>query len=195
MVELTAEVSGKLIEVSANLVPGGRVREGEVLVAIDPADSRAALEQCKAAQERARMGVADAQLAIEEEEARRDQALRDWKKLGRGEPSDLLARKPQLVSAQARLASALADVESAKADVGSASRNLERTVIRAPFDGVVREEFVEVGAVLAPGTRLVTLFSERSLEVELPLKLEDYALLKRDENGGVQGEVLSLIHI
>ncbi|MGJ8723419.1 MAG: efflux RND transporter periplasmic adaptor subunit [Roseibacillus sp.] len=189
VVNLTAEVTGKLIEVSSNLVPGGKVRQDEILVTIDPADYRAALEQAKAAQERTRMTVADAELAIEQEEARREQALRDWKKLGKGNPSDLLARKPQLASAQARLASAKADVESSAAEVERASRNLTRTVIRAPFDAVVRQESVEVGAVLAPGTMLATLFSESSLEVELPLKLEDYALLSRDENGAVQGDV------
>ena len=189
VVRLSAEVTGKLIEVNANLVPGGQVRKGEVLVVIDPADYRAALEQAKAAKERSRMGVADAELAMEEEDARRDQALRDWKKLGEGEPSDLLARRPQLASAQARLASAKADVASAQAEIERASRNLSRTIIRAPFDAVVREESVEVGAVLAPGALLATLFSERSLEVALPVALEDYALLQRDEHGAVQGAV------
>lgn len=189
VVDLTAEVSGKLIEVNGNLVPGGKVARDEVLVRIDPADFRAALEQAKAAQERSRMLVADAQLVIEQEVARRDQALRDWKELGRGEPSELLARVPQIASAEARLVSAKADVESAAAEVEQAQRNLGRTVIRAPFSGVVRRETVEVGAVLAPGTVLATLFSERSLEVELPLKLEDYALLKRDDSGKVEGLV------
>lgn len=189
VVTLTAEVTGKLIEVNEKLVPGGKVRQDEILVTIDPADYRAALEQAKAGQERAKQSVADAKLALEQEEARREQALRDWQNLGRGEPSDLLARKPQIASAQARLASAKAEVESAKAEVERAGRNLARTVIRAPFDAVVRDESVEVGAVLAPGTMLATLFSERSLEVELPLKLADYALLKRDENGAVLGQV------
>lgn len=189
VVNLTAEVSGKLIEVNPSLVPGGKVRQDEILAVIDPADFRAALEQSKAALERAKMGVADAQLAFEQEEARRDQALRDWQKLGKGEPSDLLARRPQLASAEARTASAKADVGSAEAEVERASRNLARTIIRAPFDAVVREEAVEVGAVLAPGAMLATLFSERSLEVELPLKLEDYALLQRDEAGQVEGRV------
>lgn len=189
VVNLTAEVTGKLIEVNANLVPGGKVRQDETLVVIDPSDYRAALEQSKASLERARMSVADAQLAIEQEEAKRDQALRDWEKLGRGPASDLLARRPQLASAEARLASSKADVESAQAEMERASRNLARTVIRAPFDAVVRQESVEIGAVLSPGTMLATLFSERSLEVELPLRLEDYALLRRNESGQVEGEV------
>lgn len=176
VVTLTAEVSGKIIEVNPQLVPGGRVREGEVLARLETADYAAALEQAKAA-------VADAELAIEQETAKRDQSLRDWESLGKGEPSSLLARKPQLASARARL-------ESAKAEAQRAARNLERTVLRAPFDAVVRQESVEVGAVLAPGTQLATLFSERSLEVELPLRLEDYALLQRDEQGQVQGEVV-----
>ncbi len=188
-VSLSAELSGKLVEVSLNLVPGGKVKKDEILVVIDPADFRVALEQAKAAAERTALSVAQAELAIEEEEARRDQALRDWKQLGKGEPSDLLARKPQLVSARARLASAKAEVASAQEEVKRARQDLERTVVRAPFDATVREESVEVGTVLTPGTAVATLFSERSLEVELPLRLEDYALLGRDEEGQVFGEV------
>ncbi len=190
VVDLTAEVSGRLIEVNANLVPGGKVRKDEALVRIDPADFDAALEQAKAGYERALMAVANAELLIQQEKARRAQALRDWAKLGGGEPSDLLARVPQIASAEAQLRSAKAEVESCSTEVEQAQRNLARTVVRAPFDGVVREEAVEVGAVLSPGTRLATLFSERSLEVELPIKLEDYALLQRDEAGKVKGEVV-----
>ncbi|MEM9080635.1 MAG: efflux RND transporter periplasmic adaptor subunit, partial [Verrucomicrobiota bacterium] len=176
VVALTAEVSGRIVEVSRNLNAGGQVREGEVLARIEAADYQAALEQAKSA-------VADAALVVEQEEAKREQALRDWEQLGRGEPSDLLVRKPQLASARARLA-------SAEAEVKRAERNLERTVIRSPFDAVVRQEAVEVGAVLLPGTQLVTLFSTKSLEVELPLKLEDYAVLERDEFGKPQGGVV-----
>ena len=189
VVSLTAEISGKLIRVNQKLVPGGTVSRDEILVEIEPADYRAALEQAKAVKERAKMSVADAQLALAQEVARREQALRDWRELGQGEPSALLERKPQLTSAEARLASARADVESAVAEVERAQRNLERTVIRAPFDAVVRQESVEVGAVLVPGMILTTLFSERDLEVELPLKLEDYAFLERDERGSVAGQV------
>ncbi|MBK1833928.1 efflux RND transporter periplasmic adaptor subunit [Roseibacillus ishigakijimensis] len=188
-VTLTAEVSGKLTEVNEKLVPGGRVRRDEILVAIEPADYRAALEQAKATRDKAKQALAEARLAIEQEEARREQALRDWEQLGGGEPSDLLVRKPQLESARARVASAEADIASAEAEIERAARNLDRTIIRAPFDAVVREESVEVGAVLAPGISIATLFSEESLEVELPLKLADYALLRRDADGQVEGEV------
>ena len=168
VVNISTEVTGKLIEVNANLVPGGKVRQDEVLVVIDPADYRAALEQAKAAVERSRMTVADGELTIQQEEARRDQALRDWKKMGKGDPSDLLSRKPQLSSARARLASAKADVASAEAEVESERVTIWRGLsFERPFDGVVRQESVEVGAVMAPGTMLATLFSEGSLEVEL----------------------------
>ena len=176
VVTLTAEVSGRIVEVSPNLVAGGRVRQGEVLARLDAADYLAAQEQAKAA-------VADAKLALDQESARRDQAIRDWKKLGKGEPSDLLARKPQIASAEARL-------NSASAEVARAARNLARTIIHAPFDSVVREKSVEIGAVLLPGAQLATLFSERNLEVELPLKLADYALIQRDGDGQVTGEVI-----
>lgn len=189
-ISLTAEVTGKIVEVNPSLVVGGEVRAHEVLLRIEQADFRAAREQAVAMVERARSVVSDAVLMLEQEEARREQALRDWEKLGEGEPSDLLVRKPQIASAKARLQSAKADVQSAVAEVARAERNLERTVLRAPFDSVVRQKSAEVGVVATPGAPLVTLFSEDNLEVELELSLEDYALIQRDESGQVAGEVV-----
>ena len=60
--------------------------------------------------------------------ARAEQAVRDWEKLGLNrDPSDLVLRKPQLVSARAR-------ITAAEAAVDKAMRDLERTEIRAPYD-------------------------------------------------------------
>ncbi|MDP0489881.1 MAG: efflux RND transporter periplasmic adaptor subunit [Verrucomicrobiota bacterium JB023] len=175
VVRLTTEVSGKVVEMSPSLRVGGRVSAGELLVQLEQGDYRTALEQAKAS-------VAEAELNLKQEEARRAQALRDWEKLGRGEPGDLLVRVPQLASAKASLASAKAEVERAR-------RNLERTVVRAPFDAIVREEEVERGAVLAVGSPVATLFSSQALDVILPVKLEDFALLRRDSQGNPIGSV------
>lgn len=162
-VRLAAEVGGRVVDKAPQLLVGGAVAKGQVLLQIDPAD----YEAVKA---RAESALAEAQLALEQEQAMAEQAVLDWRKLGRGEPSDLVLRKPQLVAAKAR-------VESARAELQRAGRDLERTLIRAPFDARVRAVSVEVGTVLAPGTPVAELYSGNELEVRLPFSLLDYGFL------------------
>lgn len=165
-VSLAAEVPGRVLSIAPDFIQGGSLKEGDVLVEIDPSDYRAALA-------RAESGLADARLALQQEQAQAEQARSDWAKLGRGEPSDLALRKPQIAAAEARIGSAEAEVELAR-------RNLERTTIRAPFDARVRRAAVEAGAVVAKGTPVGELFSATDLEVRLPFPLHDYGFLTPD---------------
>ncbi|MBG7607298.1 MAG: efflux RND transporter periplasmic adaptor subunit [Verrucomicrobia bacterium] len=173
---LAAEVGGRVMEISQNLKRGGVVKEGERLVQIDPADYRSALANSE-------VGLAEAELALEQERAQVEQAKLDWEKIGRGEPTNpLVLRGPQLAAAEARAG-------SSREEAARARRDVERTEIFAPFEAGVRSANVEVGAVVAPGTMVAELYAIGELEVRLPLSLEDFGFLSRDENGEVIGEV------
>ncbi len=174
---LAAEVGGRVMEISPNLKRGGVVKESERLVQIDPADYRSALANSEVSQ-------AEAELALEQERAQVEQAELDWEKLGRGnKPTNpLVLRGPQLAAAEARAA-------SSREEAARARRDVERTEILAPFAAGVRSANVEVGAVVAPGTMVAELYAIGELEVRLPLSLEDFGFLSRDENGEVKGEV------
>jgi RND family efflux transporter MFP subunit len=165
-VTLAAEVGGRVTSIAPEFVDGGAVTEGQVLVEIDTTNYTAALA-------RAESGLADAQLALEQENAQAEQAALDWKKLGRGEPGDLVLRKPQIRAAEAR-------IESAAAEVARAKEDLKRATIRAPFDARVRRAKVEAGAVVAPGTPVAELYSATDLEVRLPFTLRDFGYLESD---------------
>ncbi len=167
-VMLAAEVGGRVTTKSDQLVAGEMVKEGEVLIEIESSDY-------KAAEARANSALADAELALEQEQAMAEQAVIDWKKLGRGEPTDLVLRVPQLKAAEAR-------VKSAEAEQLRAKRDVERTIIRAPFDARIRRVQVEVGAVLGPGTVIAELYSTQQLEVRLPFSLLDYGFLVEGSN-------------
>jgi len=161
---LVAEVAGQIVSVSPNFVAGGFFREGEVLLQIDPSDYETALLRAQAALASRRAQYAD-------QKARSEQALKDWQNLGRpGEPSDLVLRKPQL-------AEALAGVQAAEAELQEAERDLQRTHIRVPYDGLVREKRVDVGQYVAPGTPLGMTFAIDIAEIRLPLSNEDLAYL------------------
>jgi RND family efflux transporter MFP subunit len=157
---LVAEVSGQIVSVSPNFIAGGFFREGEVLLQIDPSDYETALLRAQAALASRRAQYAD-------QKARSEQALKDWQNLGRqGEPSDLVLRKPQLAEAQA-------GVQAAEAELQEAERDLQRTRIRVPYDGLVREKRVDVGQFVSPGTPLGVTFAIDIAEIRLPLSGND----------------------
>jgi len=162
--KLVAEVAGKIVSVSSNFIAGGFFRKGEVLLQIDPSDYETALLRAEAT-------LASRNAKYTDEKARSEQALKDWNNLGReGEPSDLVLRKPQL-------AEALAGVQAAKAELQEAKRNLERTHIRVPYEGLVRSKLVDVGQYVGPGTQLGTTFAIDIAEIRLPLSAGEIAYL------------------
>jgi RND family efflux transporter MFP subunit len=188
---LVAEVAGQIVSVSSNFISGGFFREGEVLLQIDPSDYETSLL-------RAQANLASRRAQYADQKARSEQALKDWTNLGReGEPSDLVLRKPQL-------AEALAGVQAAEAELKEAERDLQRTRIRVPYDGLVRAKQVDVGQYVTPGTPLGVTFAIDTAEIRLPLSSGDLAFLDlpsatrldqahraqvilRDETGGAEG--------
>ncbi len=161
---LVAEVSGIIVKVSPNFVAGGFFRRGEPLLEIDPSDYQAGLKRAQA-----KLASRKAQFA--EQKARADQALKDWKNMGRqGEPSDLTLRKPQLAEARA-------NVQAAEADLQQAQRDLERTHIKLPYDGLVRAKQADIGQYVTPGTPLGVTFNIDTAEIRLPLSATDVAYL------------------
>ena len=161
---LVAEVSGKIVSVSPDFVAGGFFHEGDVLLQIDPSDYRAGLKRAEAA-------LASREAKLADETARSEQALKDWQNMGKpGQPSDLGLRKPQMADARANVSAAEADVEKAR-------RDLERTQITVPYDGLVRQKAVDIGQYVTPGTRLGVTFAIDTAEVRLPLTNSDLKYL------------------
>lgn len=150
------EVAGMIVEVSPSFRPGGFFEKDEVLVKLDPVDYETAVTVAKAA-------VALAKVTLAEETAKAEQALENWKALGRqGAPGELVSRAPQVARAQA-------DVASAEARVVKAERDAQRTIIRAPYAGQVLEQAVDVGQYVSQGTVLGRIFATDFVEVRLPL--------------------------
>ena len=161
---LVSEVSGIIVSVTPEFVAGGFFRKGEVLLQIDPSDYETGLKRAEAA-------LASRKAKLADETARSEQALKDWKNMGKqGQPSDLGLRKPQMADAKA-------NVSAAEADVQKARRDLERTQITVPYDGLVRQKAVDIGQYVSPGTRLGITFAIDTAEVRLPLTNSDLAYL------------------
>lgn len=164
--DLSAEVSGRIIEVADSFRAGGIFRTGELLVKIDPADYEAILANAEA-------DLANAELTLAQEEAQAEQAAADWAALGEGKASDLTLRKPQLAQAEAR-------IKSAQATLKRAQRDLDRTVVRAPFDGRVLSTSADLGQFVsaAPATPIARIFATDRAEIRLPITERDAELLE-----------------
>ncbi|WP_041411278.1 efflux RND transporter periplasmic adaptor subunit [Shewanella pealeana] len=166
--QLVTEVQGRMQSISNNFVAGGVVKKGDELAVIEPSDYEADLMQAQAS-------LAQAQAALEEEMAKGEVAKNDWKGYDGGIPPELGLRLPQLKQEQA-------NVKFQQAALARAQRNLERTVIRAPFDGIIKARNVDLGQYVTLGTNLGELYDTRIAEVRLPLSNNDLAYLESVDN-------------
>lgn len=162
-VDLIAQVTGKVVSVNSEFADGGFFKKGEVLLTIERYDYEFSLA-------RAQSALAQSQQRLAEERGRSRQARREWRELGSKEANDLFLRKPQLRAAQSA-------VTAAEADVSAAELALDRTVIRAPFDGRVQQKRVDVGQVVVNATPLAHIYALDELELRLPLSDAQLALL------------------
>ncbi|MEO1015911.1 MAG: efflux RND transporter periplasmic adaptor subunit [Pseudomonadota bacterium] len=154
-IALSAQVSGRISYVSPNFEDGGFIRRGETLARIETADFELAVV-------RAQSVVAAAEQRLAREQAEAEIALQDLQDLGIDDPSPLARREPQLAEAQASLDSAMAQLRDAELA-------LERTAIRSPFEGRVREKSVDIGQFVSPGVSIGRVFSTDAAEVALPI--------------------------
>ena len=168
-VTIQAEVAGRVVELASQVVPGGVVKKGQMLIKLDKQDYALAVSQRRAQLESARM-------QLKQEEGRQNVAKREWALMGAQknvtEAGKALAlRKPQVANARAA-------VKGARSAVSTAALALKRTQIKAPFDAVVLSEQVEVGQRIGPGQNVVRLAGTQTWWVEVSLPLEHLQYLE-----------------
>jgi RND family efflux transporter MFP subunit len=198
---VAAEVTGVVRAVAPALQAGVAVVPNEELVRIDDRDLREALQSARArrsktqaeakrlATERKTNGqkleISREELKASEREVSRIEGLE-----GRGgatkseldkERLRFLVRRGAVLDFEGRDASLEAQLErnrfesaELEAAIAKAQLDLERTVIRAPFAGVIVEKEVELGALVAPGTILFELVDLARVEIPVALPASRY---------------------
>ncbi len=142
----------------------------EILFDVDDYVERGAvLLRMKDTEQRARVRRAEA--ALSEAEARLRQAESEYARI-RGIFEKKLVSRSAMDKATAELKAARARVRQAKAALAEAREQLEHTVVRAPYSGIVVERHVQVGEIATPGKPLMTGISLETLRavVMLPQK-------------------------
>lgn len=165
---LIAQVSGQITHVSEQFRDGGFFEKGDILVQLDDRDYTSEVKVSQA-------NLLSSNQVLLEEQARVDQAKADWQRLGNGQKaSALVLRQPQLEAAKAKVLSAQAQLDKAKL-------LLERTKIIAPYAGRILKKQVDIGQVVSGNSQLATIFAVDSVEIRLPIKNKDLALINLPE--------------
>ena len=208
--ELRFEVGGRVTQ--RRVEPGMAVTAGEPLLALDDGDLQVAVteararleqEQTQISRDRRLQVLARDNVALQRAEVKRLESLSER---SLGSASQLDAARSRLLQLESELAQLRASVDSAEARLAlreaaleRAERDLARSVLKAPFAGVVNEVLLETGDYVAPGGLAAVLVDPSALDFYAELRGEVARALERDQTVQVtadgqrlQGRILAL---
>jgi RND family efflux transporter MFP subunit len=169
---VSAKITGKVAEVL--IEEGMQVKEGDVLARLDDTEARAqlALDQAQLAATRAQLAEIRAQLVQVERDYTRQRGLADRRIISAQALDAALAQRDML---RARLASTEEQIRVAQESVTVAQVQLDNTVVRAPFSGVVVAKAAQPGEMISPisagggftRTGIGTIVDMDSLEIQV----------------------------
>jgi RND family efflux transporter MFP subunit len=153
---LSAQTSGRVASIAVDV--NDHVAQGAVLLRLTAVEQSAAASTARAQQR------ATAALATEAEARyKRATELIDRQLISRDEFDRVRAARDTAVAAN----------ESAAAQVNQVEQQLQYTVVRAPFAGIVTARQVEPGETVAPGQPLLTLYAPGELRIEIQVPQSD----------------------
>lgn len=147
--DLRAEVSAVVLAVLKE--NGDPVRRGDVLVRLDQTAIRDSLTSAEASARAASQAY--------------EQAERQYQRMTKLRETGMISTQ-QLEDVEIQRNSAQSDLEAARTRVVTARQQLERTEVRAPFDGVVSDRKVSAGDTAAVGKELMQVIDPGSMRFE-----------------------------
>ena len=165
---MSAQTAGRIAEVFFDV--DDYVEPGEPIVRFTDVEQQSALRQAKA--------------ALEEALARQKQAESEFSRAEGLFESGSSSRREYDQALAARDA-AVARTAAARSAVQTAEQQLEYTLVRAPYAGIVTERHVEVGEAVAVGQPLMSGVSLESLRVVINLPQQVAARVREHETAHV----------
>jgi RND family efflux transporter MFP subunit len=147
--DLRAEVQAVVLQVVKE--NGEAVRRGDLILRLDDTAIRENLTSAESSTSSAARAF--------------DQAERQFQRLTQLRTSNLVSTQ-DLEDSEVRRNNAQSDLEAAKTRVAVARQQLQRTEIRAPFDGIVGDRQVSAGDTVQVGRELVKVFDPTSMRFE-----------------------------
>jgi RND family efflux transporter MFP subunit len=148
--ELSFRVSGRVQDVAVEA--GAHVRSGQMLASIDPQPYELKVESAIADLRSARARLSDAEKKFESTRSLYDRRI---------------ASKLNFDSAEAAFESAQSAMHAAEAALNLAQRDLDNSILLAPFDGLVAERHIEPFQQVNPGQTILLLHTEGAIEVDV----------------------------
>ena len=184
---VSSKITGKVIEV--HIEEGMTVAEGQVLARLDSETQRAAVALSQAQAEAARRNVSESEVRLNE--ARINLArLTKLVGVGYSTAAEVDAARAAVDSLEARINASREQVRVAERQIALERTNLDSTIIRAPFAGVVISKDAQPGEMVSPvsagggftRTGIGTIVDMASLEIEVDVN-ESYINRVRPEQG------------
>lgn len=147
--DLRSEIQAVVVQVLKE--NGERVKKGELLVRLDDTAIRDALRSSEESVRAAAQSL--------------DQSERQYQRLKTLRASGMVSMQ-QLEDAEVHRNNSQSDLVAAKAREAQARQQLQRTEVRAPFDGSVSERKVSIGDSTQPGKELIKVIDPASLRLE-----------------------------
>ncbi len=182
--KLAPEIGGRVLELPHRR--GARVRKGELLLRVDDALQKAQLRLSQDERQAALAQADQACLAAERAVRERDRT-RSLAAQGIVSPDLVDGVDSQARTTEAACRAARATAERSDSAVALARAQLDKTALRAPFDGVVADTFIEEGEWTAPSPPalpippVLDLIDTRSIYVSAPMDEVDSGRIKKGQ--------------
>ena len=147
---VSAQTSGRIAELPFDV--NDYVAAGDIVMRFTDTEQRAAL--------------ASANAALEEARARLAEASQEFERFSRMIENNSIS-KSQFDQSRANRDAAQARLRAAQSGVATAQEQLEYTVVRAPYAGIVSRRHVELGELVSPGQPLISGLSLQQLRVNV----------------------------
>lgn len=147
---VSAQTSGRIAELPFDV--NDFVNAGEVIMRFTDTEQRAALTR--------------AQANLEEGQARYAEANQEFERFSSMIKNQTISQA-RFDQAKANRDAAQARLNAARSGVETAKEQLEYTVVRAPYAGIVAKRHVQLGELVSPGQPLITGLSLQSLRVNV----------------------------
>jgi membrane fusion protein (multidrug efflux system) len=154
--DVRAQVTGYLLK--QGYQEGAFVKQGQLLFQIDPRPFQAALDQAQGQLAQAHAALANAQ-AVQRRTELDVQRYRPLAEQQAASQQDLDNSVQNNLAAIATVETAKAQIKTYEASVETAKINLDFTRLIAPIDGIAGQAQLQVGALVTPGSGIVTSVS------------------------------------
>ena len=154
--DVRAQVTGYLLK--QGYQEGSFVKEGQLLFQIDPRPFQAALDQAQGQLAQANAALANAE-AVQRRTELDVQRYRPLAEQQAASQQDLDNAVQNNLAALATVETAKAQIKTYEAGVETAKINLDFTRLVAPIDGIAGQALLQVGALVTPGSGIVTSVS------------------------------------